>query len=90
MEEIEDGFRIAEYYYCDSIKINPLHYSCMRMDGDDKLYKFTNGSLITKRVLYDIDTYIYVNELQAIREKKINKEFFELPKDLQLIQLNKQ
>lgn len=85
MEDIKEGYRSAEYYYCDSIKINPAHYNCLRVDGDDRLYKFNNGSLITKRILYDTDGYIYVLELEAIRPKEISDEVFELPKELQVV-----
>ncbi|MDB5226910.1 MAG: hypothetical protein JWN78_1103 [Bacteroidota bacterium] len=90
MEDIKDGFRSAEYYYFDSIKINPLQYNCFRVDGDDRLYKFTNGSLITKRILYDTDDYIYVLELVAIRPKEISDEVFELPKEIEVVPVNKQ
>ena len=89
MESIENNFRVAEYYYSDSIKIDSAQYSCMRVDGDDRLYKFNGGCLILKRVIYDIDDYIYVQELQAVRAKEISAEVFELPKDLELVPENK-
>jgi hypothetical protein len=87
---IKDDFRIAEYYYCDSIKVDPLQYSCRRADGDNKIYKFTNGSLITKRVIYDMEDYIYVQELQCMDENKFGDELFKLPDGIEVVPLKKQ
>jgi hypothetical protein len=84
-EDVKDGVRVGEYFYCDSIKLDPAYYDCRRTDGDDRLYKFTNGSLITRRVLYDVEAYIYVKELQAIRRKIIEPDCFELPPDIQIV-----
>jgi hypothetical protein len=90
LEVIKDEYRVAEYYYCDSIKIDPAQYACRRADGDSKIYKFTNGSLITKRVIYDMDEYIYVQELQCIDDDKVLEEVFKLPAGTQVVSLVKQ
>jgi len=72
-----------EYYYCDSIKIDPIQYQCNRLDRLDKLYKLTKGSLIVQLVSYD-DLYTLVYQLQSITAKKIENSTFDIPKGISI------
>jgi hypothetical protein len=78
-----NNIKTAEYYYCDSIKIDPIQYKCNRMDGLDKLYKFTKGALIVQLVSFG-DMYTYVYQMQSIQSKKIVDSVFDIPKGIKI------
>jgi hypothetical protein len=81
--ETRNNQKTAEYYYCDSIKIDPIQYKCNRMDGLDRLYKFTKGALIVQLVSYG-DLYTYIYQLQSISPKKIDNTVFDIPKGIKI------
>ena len=80
------GIRFADYYYCDSVNIDPAQYACHRADGLDILYKFTKGGLITQVVQYDSDLYNYATQLTSIRRKSINDSVFDIPKGIKIVE----
>jgi hypothetical protein len=75
--------KINEYYYCDSIKLDPIQYKCNRRDKLDKLYKLTKGSLIVQLVAYD-DLYTLVYQLQSITSEKIDDKVFDIPNRIKI------
>ena len=83
-----DNNQYTVYFFCDSIKINPKLYNCNRVDGLDKLYKFTNGSLIVKTVT-KIDLYTYVEQIAKIEEQVVDDSIFTIPKDLEIVEIKR-
>jgi hypothetical protein len=79
------GVRTADYYYCETIHIDPSQYSCNRLDGLDKLYKATQGSLITQIVQYD-DLYTFVSQISAVRNMPISESAFALPTGIKIVE----
>ncbi len=75
VKEVKDDVTIREIYFSDSIKIHSSQYECNRVDGLDKFYEYSNGSLITQSVYYT-DLYIYIRQLQAITPKALDNKIF--------------
>lgn len=74
---------LSEYYYCDSIKLDPIQYKCNRLDKLDKIYRLTKGSLIVQLVSYD-DLYTLIYQVQSIATKKIEDKTFDIPKGIKI------
>ncbi len=70
---------IGEYYYTDSIKLDPKFYACNSQSSS--FYKFTDGAMITKFINYDFPMYDYIYEIQSIDYKQLENSFFDLPKN---------
>jgi len=77
------GKMVCDYYYCDSIKLDPIQYACNRIDGLDKLYKLTNGSVIAQLISYD-ELYTWIYQLQSIKSTKIEDKIFDIPKGIKI------
>jgi hypothetical protein len=80
----KNGVKLSEYYYTDSIKLHPAHYSCNRADGLHRFYQKTQGALIVQWVEYG-DMYHLVQQIQTIRTVAINDTIFNLPKGIAVI-----
>jgi hypothetical protein len=78
-----DGVKKSEYYYTDSIKLNPAFYTCDRTDHLSKIYRKTNGSLIVQLVEY-ADGYIWIQQAQSVKKIEIPDATFELPKGVKI------
>jgi hypothetical protein len=81
--ESRNGITINEYYYHTGIKLNPAFYKCNRIDGLDKLYKLTNGSLIVQLVYYD-ELFTCISQVQVIRDKVVNDSEFIIPSGIKI------
>jgi hypothetical protein len=77
------GERMSEYYYTDSIRMDPSQYSCLRADKLDKVYKKTGGALIVQLVEFD-KMFIGIQQIQRIERKKIEKSDFFLPEGIRI------
>jgi hypothetical protein len=75
---------IAEYYYCENLKLDPIQFSCNRFDNLDKVYKLTKGSIIVQMVTYD-ELYTLIYQAQEIVEKKIDDEIFNIPTGIKIV-----
>jgi hypothetical protein len=82
-----NGRKLYEYYYCDSIKIDPIQYKCNRLDKLDKIYKLTKGSLIIQLVGYD-KVYTMIHQVQSINSIKIDDKTFDIPKGIKIENIN--
>ncbi len=68
---------VRQYYYCDSIKLNPKLYDCNSKFS--RFYKMTNGALITQYVNYEVDDYDFIYQLTNFSVEKVNEKIFEIP-----------
>jgi hypothetical protein len=68
---------VTQYYYCDTIKLNPKFYECNSQFS--RFYKMTNGALITQYVNYEVDGYDFIYQLTGISIEKVNEKIFEIP-----------
>lgn len=68
---------VRQYYYCDTIKLNPKFYECNSKFS--RFYKMTNGALITQYVNYEVDGYDFIYQLTDISIEKVNEKIFEIP-----------
>ncbi|MGB1204094.1 MAG: hypothetical protein ACPG5B_00540 [Chitinophagales bacterium] len=70
---------VRQYYYCDTVKINPLMYSCPKEHS--RFYNLTDGALITQIISYKPQVYDYVYLLERIESKAIDEKTFAIPKN---------
>jgi hypothetical protein len=81
--------KMAEYYYYDSIRINPIHFKCHIENDLDLFYNKTNGALITQIVDYG-GSYVYIYQLKEIDKGIVDDSEFVLPKDIRIIEEKKE
>lgn len=69
---------VSQYYYCDTIKLNPKFYDCN--SKFNRFYKMTNGALITQYLNYEACGFDYIYQLTDISFEKVDVKIFEVPK----------